>query len=480
MTRIHPGAADDGLEDPATPPAKLRRYEEEARRPGSCSEETRSARAEAWSDEALDPDPDAHAQLTGRPHGPFFGDRPLPESHFGVMVDMLADAKLEEDTAAVLRDVAAAGEPEGARVASPPAPAFVPPAVAGDNLSSSPPIPAPAPAPPLLDPGLSAQPAAAAAAVGPFTRQPAPPPYLFPSGGAAAEVETDLDALASRLEAILPSAPGQQQQQQQPAPTAEQPRTPELASSLAQALSDARLLGTPLFATPGGRLRARRMLASIRFSGYPQLARGVLQALVAALQQSPPDGWTPAAAETAVDHATALLLLGTTEAPRTAHDLFALDWDLCSRLVGRVQLLGGELGAAPGTLRPKALLFCAMAFDRFDKADEAFGMYFEAWAELVKRQLTPGPLEAALIPALADLHFAYLDLSPAMGQHIASKAYALAGSSVAARYSQYLVLHVQVASLRARREIARATALSREALALVEGLGSPYVCARPR
>eukprot|EP00741_Cyanophora_paradoxa_P021008 tig00021326_g20280.t1 len=112
--------------------------------------------------------------------------------------------------------------------------------------------------------------------------------------------------------------------------------------------------------------------------------------------------------------------------------------------MGRVQLLGGELGAGPGTLRPKALLLCATVFNWFDKSDEAFGMYFEAWAELVRRQLTPGPLEAALVPALADLHFAYL--MPAMGHHIASKAYSLGGDSVAARYTQYLVLHVRSAA----------------------------------
>eukprot|EP00741_Cyanophora_paradoxa_P021005 tig00021326_g20277.t1 len=517
MTRVHPsvgayGAPADAREAPPSKVPRVHAQDPEvlmaSPRRAEAGARPRAEEAWPWAATGADPGRAADVQLLEIPSGAGPGrDAAGAPSYFGIMVDMLASATLEEGSAAVLRDIAGGIEEVGPAAAAPP--------------------PAAAPAP------VSPQPAAAAASVGPFTPQPAPVPYLFSDEEEAGAAEAALGACASKLASSLqrvdergqlqaltpprrprgrpPKYIKLQQQLQLLQPAAPPPTSAELATSLAQALSDARLLGTPLFTTPGGRLRLRRMFATLRFAGYPQLARGVLEALVAALQQSPSGFWTPAAAETLVDHATALFLACTAEAPRTAHDLFALDWELCSRLLGRVQLLGGELGAGPGTLRPKALLFCATAFNWFDKSDEAFGMYFEAWAELVRRQLTPGPLEAALVPALADLHFAYL--MPAMGHHIASKAYSLGGDSAVARYTQYLVLHVRTPSapapppplsplplppppspparrigqieatrgvlggltaLRARKEIGKATALSREALEVAEGLGPGY------
>eukprot|EP00741_Cyanophora_paradoxa_P023150 tig00021571_g22360.t1 len=375
----------------------------------------------------------------------FGGEKPATY----LMVDMQEYAKMEDEAEQVLRE-----------------------ANGSDSASE------PADSPLQIGPATPPEPAADAGAkpsanAGFFARQPSHAPYLFVDEAAAAAAETALVLLATSL-APAPPPNASKNRVLSEAPRRHEPpgKRAEDAARLADGLSDARLLGAPLFTSFGGRVRFRWMLAALRFSGYPHLARGVLQALVAALQAVPPAGWTPAAAEIVVDHAFALLLAGTAEAPRTAHDLFAIDWPTAARLLGRVQLLGGDLGSAPGALRPKVLLFSAMLYDRYDKREEAMGLYFEAWAELVKRQLTPGPLEAVLIPALADLHFAYMMAN--QGQHIADKAYVLEGAGAATRYSLYLVKHLEVASLRAKRDASRATAASREALALAESLGPDY------
>eukprot|EP00741_Cyanophora_paradoxa_P000644 tig00000430_g620.t1 len=133
-----------------------------------------------------------------------------------------------------------------------------------------------------------------------------------------------------------------------------------LAGRLATAMSDARLLGTPLFTTIPGRHRFRSMLAALRAAGRPRLASGVLRALVAALQQPPLWEWTADEAEAMVDHATALLLCGTAEASGAPPDLFALSLEQAQKLMDRVQLLGDEF---PG-VRAQALVFLAMVLDR--------------------------------------------------------------------------------------------------------------------
>eukprot|EP00741_Cyanophora_paradoxa_P015094 tig00020848_g14565.t1 len=287
-----------------------------------------------------------------------------------------------------------------------------------------------------------------------FLQQPAPPPYMCDENTSNA-LRKELDTLG---EGLLQSA-------------AEE--WPERATKLAMALSDARLLGTTLFRTIPGRRVVRLMLAAMRAAGRPELAEAVVHGLVGALQRSPAGAWTPADAEAVVEHATALLLAFTAERPRTAADLFALRWDLASRLVGRVQLLGGELGAAEGALRPKALVFCAMAHDRYNRKAEAAGLYFEAWAELLRRQLVPSALEADLIAALAELHFD-MKHQERQGVHIAEKAYYQQGDAPEALYSKYAFLHVQSMASRYLGDFARASALSEEAIAVLDALGPAY------
>eukprot|EP00741_Cyanophora_paradoxa_P020598 tig00021275_g19882.t1 len=295
------------------------------------------------------------------------------------------------------------------------------------------------------------------------------PPYVMRDDAAAAALRAQVEAVGDVFVREVRSG--------------ERPPM-ELAERLAAALSDARLLGTSLFRTFAGRTAVRAMLAAMRAVGKPGMAQGVVRALVAALQRSPPAAWTPAEAELMVDHATALVLAFTAERARAADDLFALRWTsppAC--LVGRVQLLGGELGAAEGALRPKALLFCAMTLDR-------------AWAELVKRQMTPSALEAALIPPLTELLFTTGQTRSAM--HVAEKAYHLEGESPEARYSQYLALFTRVWTIskkfcacaplnsstripfrsvgacRWRGDLQGAIAASERALAILEQLGPGY------
>eukprot|EP00741_Cyanophora_paradoxa_P020594 tig00021275_g19878.t1 len=314
---------------------------------------------------------------------------------------------------------------------------------------------------------------------GPFTRQRVPAPYLLESRAEGDALMAAAEAAAEALGANL-RYPGSPQSPESPFSSVGSEASEgagagraALAARLAAALCDARLLGTRLVASIPGRQRFRSMLAALRTAGRPGLAAGVVGALVAALQQPPVRQWGERDAEAMVDHATALLLALTAEAPRTAPDLFALSWEQAQRLAGRVQLLGGEFPA----VRPKALVFCAMALDRYDKTTEAIGLYFEAWAELVKRQMTPGPLEAALIPALADLHFA--QGQGRMGLHIADKAYHLQGSGPPALYSQYLVLHVKMIACRWRNDSEGALAASEKALEVLERLGGANGYALP-
>eukprot|EP00741_Cyanophora_paradoxa_P006386 tig00001001_g6190.t1 len=206
---------------------------------------------------------------------------------------------------------------------------------------------------------------------GPYTRQPVPAPYLLESPAEGVALVIGVEAAAGALSAH-PGGPDSAGSSSFGNDGSGAGRA-ALAGGLARALSDARLLGTALLSTIPGRQRFRAMLAALRAAGRPRLAAGVIAALVAALQQPPLREWTAGDAEAMVDHCTALLLAGTTEAPRTAPDLFALSWEQAQRLVGRVQLLGGEFPA----VRPKALFFCAAALDRYDKVQEATGLYFE-------------------------------------------------------------------------------------------------------
>eukprot|EP00741_Cyanophora_paradoxa_P012987 tig00020660_g12542.t1 len=313
--------------------------------------------------------------------------------------------------------------------------------------------------------------------VGPFFRQPSHPPYLLPPGAPGEALVNDVLGLTEALRianALRSAAAGRA----------------ALAERLALTLSDARLLCSHLFRTMRGRMNARRALAALRASHDPRLARGVLQALVAALQHAGPAPFSAEEAETVIDHATALLLTGTVEMPRASEDLFALDWDLTSRLLGRVQQLANEHADSPGPLRPKAILLHASALDRFEKKEEAIGHYFEAWSELQKRHMTPSPMEAALIPALAELQYGTQQIR--LGLHIAEKCYALRGESTEAVVSQVIVLHAQltapnheplitsaVTACRVVSDAAGSCALSSRAVDAARSLGPGHEFAYP-
>eukprot|EP00741_Cyanophora_paradoxa_P025160 tig00000344_g24285.t1 len=286
--------------------------------------------------------------------------------------------------------------------------------------------------------------------VGPLFRQPSNPPYRLPPGPPG-------DVLVASILSLTEASKG--------APAS----LSFLADKLALTLSDARLLNSNLFQTIKGRMAVRRALAALRASHDPRLARGTLAALVSALQRAGPAPLSVEEAELLIDSATGLLLAGTVEMPRASEDLFALDWELTSRLLGRVLHLANEYADSPGPLRPKAILFHASALDRFEKKEEAIGFYFEAWSELVKRQMTPSPMEAALIPALADLQYSISHIN--MGIHVTEKSYVLAGDSVEAAVSQFLVLHAHVAACRTVLDAGGAIALSARAVEVAQGLG---------
>eukprot|EP00741_Cyanophora_paradoxa_P006385 tig00001001_g6189.t1 len=91
--------------------------------------------------------------------------------------------------------------------------------------------------------------------------------------------------------------------------------------------------------------------------------------------------------------------------------------------------------------------------------------------------MAPGLLEALLIPALADIHFA--QGLGRMGLHIADKAYFMEGDSPEALYSQYLVLHVRMIACRWRNDCEGALAASFKALEVVERLGGASGYALP-
>eukprot|EP00741_Cyanophora_paradoxa_P024129 tig00021728_g23304.t1 len=305
--------------------------------------------------------------------------------------------------------------------------------------------------------------------VGPLFRQPSDPPYRLPGGP---QGEALVTSVLSLTEALRGATAGRKL----------------LADQLALALSDARLLNSSLFQTIAGRMAVRRALAALRASHNPGLARGTLAALASALQRAGQAPLSVEEAELLVDSATALLLAGTVEMPRASEDLFALDCELTSRLLGRVlqlanehagqvaaQLLGrvlqlaNEHAGSEGPLRPKAILFHASALDRFEKKEEAIGFYFEAWSELVKRQMTPSPMEAALIPALADLQYSIGRVK--MGFYVTEKSYVLAGDSVEAGVSQFLVLHSQVGACRTALDAEGSIALSTRAVEVARRLG---------
>eukprot|EP00741_Cyanophora_paradoxa_P010245 tig00020510_g9918.t1 len=293
-------------------------------------------------------------------------------------------------------------------------------------------------------------------AVGPFLRQPCDPPYLLPPGPPGEELVAGVLSVTEALRsvnALRTATPGRV----------------TLANNLALALSDARLLDSHLFRTIRGRMAIRRALAALRASHDPRLARGVLQALVAALQRAGQAPLSAGEAEVLTDHATALLLAGTVEMPRASEDLFALDWELTSRLLGRVQQLANEHAESPGPLRPKASLFHGLALDRFERKEEAIGHYFEAWSELQRRHMTPSPLEAALIPALAELQYGTRRIKSAL--HITGKCYVLQGGGTEAAVSQFLALHSQVTACRVVMDVAGSSSLSARALEVVRGLG---------
>eukprot|EP00741_Cyanophora_paradoxa_P012986 tig00020660_g12541.t1 len=291
--------------------------------------------------------------------------------------------------------------------------------------------------------------------VGPFVRQPSNPPYLLPPGAPGEALVNDVLGLTEALRianALRSAAAGRA----------------ALAERLALTLSDARLLCSHLFRTIKGRMNARRALAALRASHDPRLARGVLQALVAALQYVGPAPLSTEEAETVIDHATALILTGTVEIPRASEDLFALDWELTSRLLWRVQQLANRHEDSPGPLRPKAILLQAFALDRFEKKEEAIGHYFEAWSELQKRHMTPSPMEAALIPPLAELQYGTQQIR--LGLHIAEK-----GTPTDRRRSILLarILHVHATDLLVTGRLFAHEQVRQEALRLLASLDDP-------
>eukprot|EP00741_Cyanophora_paradoxa_P005483 tig00000889_g5315.t1 len=235
------------------------------------------------------------------------------------------------------------------------------------------------------------------------------------------------------------------------------PELPFCRSRLANALADARLLGTSLFRTLAGRSRLRdhfRVLReSSRAEGSPvgaRMVRAVVRALAESLLQplpAPPDapglpgpGWTASDAEVLVDHCFALARGATWEAPSAPPDLFELEWADAERLARRADELSlpyaADVDRGCRQLRAKALCLRAFLWDQFWRGEEALDAACGALAELRRRQLAPGPLEAELLSRRAMLQLRLSDF--AGGFAAAEEVYSAGETEEEALYSAYL------------------------------------------
>eukprot|EP00741_Cyanophora_paradoxa_P004277 tig00000792_g4152.t1 len=216
---------------------------------------------------------------------------------------------------------------------------------------------------------------------------------------------------------------------------------PEAQASLATALCDARLCGTELFRTFLGAAACAATSASSAPPGPPAPAsqwRGAWRGAgePAAGGAGPGGGgagpsaggagaaWAEEDVEALAESATAFLEAFTTSAVRMDPHLFDLEEGPALQLATRVgefaqpfevRARGGASGAGAERERggaadgagtwAKAAYLRALALRLFEHRHEAVHAYYQAWAALRGAQLVPCPLEARLIPDLADLLF---------------------------------------------------------------------------
>eukprot|EP00741_Cyanophora_paradoxa_P009401 tig00000144_g9107.t1 len=324
----------------------------------------------------------------------------------------------------------------------------------------------------LLAPAAPPKPVAAALVVA----QAAAPPYRL-EGASADALLAWAQSAADSLRHSLGRAPGA-------APLHPGPSLREQQSRLARALADARLLNLPLFRTLRGRSELRSHLALLRASGLvgaslvPAVFRALADALLAPLPVRA-DAWRdPAAAagscwaeedaDVLLEHCWALVRAGTTDTPRACPELFALDWATAERLALRADELSLPFERAPGALRAKALCFRAFLLDTWKRDEEAVPAYFVAWSELRRRQLAPSPLEAALVPRLAQLLFEAFSAPTALA--VRESAYRLAGTEEEGVLAQLEEIRMQMSTATWRGEPAGAVAAAARGVALLEGL----------
>eukprot|EP00741_Cyanophora_paradoxa_P020435 tig00021254_g19725.t1 len=267
----------------------------------------------------------------------------------------------------------------------------------------------------------------------------------------------------------------------------------DLQSRLARALADARLLNLPLFRTLRGRTELRAHFALLRRSGPSAPASSPLSSA-----PSPRRSWRPAArpaawgdaaaagvgaeggdgaagawwaeedADVLVEHCWALVRAGTTDTPRACPELFPLDWPTAERLALRADELSLPFERAPGALRAKALCFRAFLLDTWKRDEEAVPAYFVAWSELRRRQLAPSPLEAALVPRLAQLLFEAFNAPTALA--VRESAYRLAGTDEENVLAELEEIRMTISTNTWRKNGAGAEAEAARGVALLEGL----------
>eukprot|EP00741_Cyanophora_paradoxa_P023605 tig00021591_g22801.t1 len=335
--------------------------------------------------------------------------------------------------------------------------------------------------------------------------QRAAPPFRA-SPEEAKALLLDLEAHAAALRAAAAAAAA-------PAGGVDSLTLPEAQASLATALCDARLCGTELFRTFLGRRRLRGYLGLLRSSGPPG-ARLVPRPR--ALPPPPPRGgaerwragegsgavpgggagepaaggagpggggagalgggagaaWAEEDVEALAESATAFLEAFTTSAVRMDPHLFDLEEGPALQLATRVGEFAQPFERTGRGTWAKAAYLRALALRLFEHRHEAVHAYYQAWAGLRGAQLVPCPLEARLIPDLADLLFETFRHREAF--HVAQAGYELGGDPEAAALSRYRLEMTLSAVRRWKGDAGAAERHAARAVEVAEALGPGY------
>eukprot|EP00741_Cyanophora_paradoxa_P023608 tig00021591_g22804.t1 len=259
---------------------------------------------------------------------------------------------------------------------------------------------------------------------------------------------------------------------------------PEAQASLATALCDARLCGTELFRTFLGRRRLRGYLGLLRSSGPPAPASCPAPRPPPATAARRAERWRAGEGSGAEDvealaeSATAFLEAFTTSAVRMDPHLFDLEEGPALQLATRVGEFAQPFERTGRGTWAKAAYLRALALRLFEHRHEAVHAYYQAWAALRGAQLVPCPLEARLIPDLADLLFETFRHREAF--HVAQAGYELGGDPEAAALSRYRLEMTLSAVRRWKGDAGAAERHAARAVEVAEALGPGYRRARPR